>query len=371
MEINDGSVYLARLLEWAREKRALYLHAQVNEPFRVRAGGKLETVPTAIFPELDEREMLAGLEELFGEEFRFKLATEKELDFIFNFNNYRYRAHFGRQQEQLYFSIRAVPSQMFRLKDLQLPVSMRQMARDPHGLILFAGPSGHGKGNSARAALQELVDSMELRVITIEDPIKYVIPKGKCQILQREVGIDVHSTAEGLRSAMRENPDVIFVNDLSGPESIELALVAADRGMLVIGIVTARSTTEAIDRLREHFEAGQQPNFDARFSRCFNAIFFQRMIPNMVQGRTPCVEICRWNQDIARCVKEHTLNKLSAYIEASTDEGMHTYDQYLIELHVAGVISRRVVLEYCLNRTYVERVFEKTKKSEPIKGVEE
>lgn len=371
MEITDRSVYLARLLEWAREKRALYLHAQVNEPFRVRAGGKLETVPPAVFPELDEREMLAGLAEFFGEEFRFKLDMEKEMDFIFSFNNYRYRAHFGKQQEKLYFSIRAVPSQMFLLKDLQLPVSMRQMARDPHGLILFAGPSGHGKGNSARAALQELLDTMEMRVITIEDPIKYVIPNGKSQILQREVGIDITSTSDGLRTAMRENPDVIFVNDLPDPESIDLALTAADRGILVIGIVTARSTWESIDRLRESFEAGQQANFDARFSRAFNTIYFQRMIPNMTQGRTPCVEICRWNQDIARCIKENSLNKLAGYVESSTDEGMHTYDQYLIELHVAGVISRRIVLEYCLNRTYVERVFEKAKKPKPIKGVEE
>lgn len=362
MDIENSTVYLARLLDWVREKRALYLHAQEGKPFRVRAGGKLETVPTGIFPELNREEMLAGLEEFYGPETRFKLDTEDETDFIFNYGKYRYRAHFGRQQEQLYFSIRAVPPQMFRLKDLQLPVSMGKIARDPHGLVLFAGPSGHGKGNSARAALQELVDSMELRVITVEDPVKYVIPEGKSQVLQREVGIDVRSLADGLRSALRENPDVIFVNDLADAASIDLALQAADRGVLVIAITTARSTAESIERLRERFEAGIQANFDARFARCLNTIFFQRMVPNMSQGPTPCVEICRWSQEVGRSIRENQLAKLTAYIEASVDGGMHTYDQYLIELHIAGVISLRVVRDYCLNKTYVNRILERTKK---------
>lgn len=361
MDITERSVYLARLLDWARDQRALYLHAQEGEPFRVRIGSRLEVVPIAVFPELNREEMYAGLAEFFGDELRFKLDTETESNLIFTYQGYRYRAHFGRQQERMYFSIRAVPRQMFRLKDLQLPMSIRKLEQDSHGLVLFAGPTGHGKGNSARAALQELVDAMELRVVTVEDPIKYVIPGGKSQVLQREVGIDVESTAAGLRSALRENPDVIFVNELSDQESIDLVLRAADRGMLVIAITGARSTADAIERLRERFDVGQQANFDARFARCLNAICFQRMVPNLAQGRTPCVELCRWSREIGRCIAEHELVKLSAYIEASVDVGMHTYDQYLIELHIAGVISRRIVRDDCLNRTFVDRFLERTK----------
>lgn len=368
MELTNRTVYLARLLDWARKKRALYLHAEEGQAFRVRVGGKMETVPVGIFPILNREEMNAGLDEFFEQETSLRLDTESETDFIFTYNNYRYRAHFGRQQERLYFSLRAVPRQMFRLKDLQLPVSMAKMARDRHGFVLFAGPPGHGKGNSARAALQELIDSMELGVITIEDPIKYVIPSGKCQVLQREVGIDIESTAAGLRSALRENPDIIFVNELSDCKSIDLAMQAADRGVLVIAITTADSTAEAIERLRERFEEGQQRSYDARFSRCLNAIYFQRMVPNMAQGRTPCVEICRGSEEISRSIREHELAKLTAYIEASVEMGMHTYDQYLIELQIAGVISRKVVRDYCLNRSYVDRYIERPKKQKPLPG---
>ncbi len=367
LEITDRLVYLARLLDWARERRALYLHAVEREPFRVRVGSRLEAVPVAIFPELNREEIQAGLAEFFGEELRYRLETETESDLIFTYQDYRYRAHFGRQQERMYFSIRAVPRQMFRLKDLQLPVSIGKLKQDPHGFVLFAGPTGHGKGNSARAALQELVDAMELRVITVEDPVKYVIPAGRSQVLQREVGIDVDSTAAGLRSALRENPDVIFVNELADHESIDLALRAADRGVLVMAITTARSTADAIDRLRERFDAGQQANFDARFARCLNAICFQRMVPNLAQGRTPCVEICRWSREIGRCIAGYELVKLTANIEASIEAGMHSYDQYLIELHIAGVIARRTVRDYCLNRTYVDRYLERTK---PVAGGE-
>ena len=183
LQIETKTDYFGQLLKWVRDHRA-----QIDRPFRIRRGNKLEPIPEDVFPVLNHDEMMAGLEEFFSTDIVEGIRSGRETDFHFEYFGNCHRAHFGRQQSQVYFSFRAITPVMFGLKDLQLPTSMRDVIRDPSGLVLFAGPRGHAKGNAARAALREFLEKREARVISIEEPMKYVLPEGKSQVLQREVG---------------------------------------------------------------------------------------------------------------------------------------------------------------------------------------
>ncbi len=171
--------------------------------------------------------------------------------------------------------------------------------------------------------------------------------------------------SEGLKMAQMENPDVIFVNELEDRESIDLALRAADRGILVIGIVPAHSTAETIERLRGHFSDWVQ-SFDKRFARCLNAIYLQRMVPDKTEDRTPCVEICRETPEIARSLRGGELQQLPVLIERGVDRGMHSHDQYLVELYVAGVITHKVTLAHAVNRSFIERAINRPTTSSEV-----
>jgi len=171
--------------------------------------------------------------------------------------------------------------------------------------------------------------------------------------------VDVSSTAAGLRTALLENPDVIFVNEIEDRATIDLMLQAADRGILVIGIVGAHSSIEAIERMRCHFSDGEQSGFNARLARCLNAIYFQRMVPDKTEGRVPCVEVCKGAPEVMCCIRDGDLKPLRGLIERGVDRGMHTHDQYLVELFAAGIITRKTALEYGISPSFVERALDR------------
>jgi twitching motility protein PilT len=283
-----------------------------------------------------------------------RIERQHEMDFSFLCGGLRYRANFSKQQGKQSFSFRVVPQNMMKFPELQLPATILDLIREPRGLIIVSGAAGQGKSTTARAILQKLNETTALRVITIEDPIEYLFQEDKCQFEQREVGVDTDSFADGIRNAVRQDPNVIFLGEIRDRESILAAMQAAESGHLVLTTLHADSAPQAIERLRQFYAAQDQANVSALLARCLNAIICQRLIPSTFDKRIPCLEIMKRNVGIQDCIARNDLVLLAGHIEAAVNEGMHSFDQYLMQLLRSKYVTEDTARHYANNWNMVE-----------------
>lgn len=341
---------LGRLIAWTRERGASDLHGRAGYPFVIRVEGRLETVPESLFPAPDDVTLCSWFMDVFSPELQARILRERETDAAFQFGEVRYRANFSKQRGRQSFSFRIVPQQRLRLGDLQLPESLGAIVDEPRGLVLVTGPTGQGKSTTVRALIQELNERRALRIITVEDPIEYVFTDDRSHFEQREVGIDTDRFADGIRNAMRQDPNVIFVGELRDRDSIWACMQAAETGHLVLTTLHADSVPQSIARIREFYPADEQGSVSALLGRNLLAIVNQRLVPNTAGGRTPCLEILRRDAGVEEAILGNQLQLLQGIVEASVHVGMHTFDQYLIELLAGGVITEETARRYAVHR---------------------
>jgi twitching motility protein PilT len=354
MEHVELNSTLGRMLEWCQAQEATDLHGQADKPYTIRVHGQLSRVPETLFPVPAGAELDRILRENFRAETCDRIAQRCEVDLSFYCGAQRYRANFSKQQGRQSFSFRTVPQHRLKLQDLQLPPALLELIREPRGLILLTGPTGQGKSTTARALIQELNERQAVRIVSIEDPIEYVFTDDQAQFEQREVGIDTASFADGIRNALRQDPNVIFVGEIRDRDSIFAGLQAAETGHLVFTTLHADSLAQAIARLREYFPAAEQAGISSLLARNLNAVVCQRLLPNVNGTRTPCLEILRRNAGAEDAIRRNELQLLTGIVEVSVNEGMHTFDQYLVELLAAGVITRDTLDAYAVNKHKLE-----------------
>lgn len=350
MEHVSGEKPLGRLIAWSRECGASDLHGRAGYPFVIRVDGELRTVPSEVSAIPDDVTLHSWFMDTFSPALQARIIREREVDASFYFGDVRYRANFSKQRGRQSFSFRVVPQQRMRLEELQLPGSLRHILDEPRGLVLVTGPTGQGKSTTLRALIQELNEIRSLRIITIEDPIEYIFADGLSHFEQREVGIDTASFADGIRNAMRQDPNVIFVGEIRDRDSIWACMQAAETGHLVLTTLHADSVPQSIARIREFYPSSEQPNISALLARNLNAIINQRLLPNTSGTRTPCVEILRRDAGVQEAITGNNLELLHGIIEASVHSGMHTFDQYLIELLASGIITEDTAKRYAVHR---------------------
>lgn len=350
MEEVGFNTALGKILEWCQEQKATDLHAQAGGAHFIRVHGKLSQVPEAVFPRLNDPQFTTLLRESFSNEVCGRLEALPELDLSFYCGNRRYRANFSKQKGCQSFSFRTVPQQRLKLSDLQLPDSLTDIVREPRGLVLVTGPTGQGKSTTLRALIQQINETQAMRIITIEDPIEYVFEGRLSQFEQREVGIDTPSFAHGIRNAMRQDPNVIFVGEIRDQESIFAAMQAAETGHLVLTTLHADSVAQAIGRIREYYPSSEQANISSLLARNLHTIVCQRLLPNVSGTRTPCLEILKRDSGVQEAIVANDLHLLTGIVEVSLNQGMHTFDQYLIELLAAGIISEETARHFVVNK---------------------
>jgi len=341
---------LSQLLDWCEQQGATDLHGQAGKPFTVRMNGALSRVPIDCFPPPTDDGLYQALRQTFSPSTCMRIEQEREVDLSFYHGALRYRANFSKQMGRQSFSFRTVPQQRMKLKDLELPESLRGLVDEPRGLVLATGPTGQGKSTTLRALIQQINETRAVRIITIEDPVEYVFADELAQFEQREVGIDTASFADGIRNAVRQDPNVIFVGELRDRESIFAAMQAAETGHLVLTTLHADSVAQAIGRIREFYASAEQPNLNALLARNTNAILCQRLLPNVRGTRTPCLEVMRRNRGVEDAIAHNNLELLSGIVESALHEGMHSFDQYLTEMLAAGIVTQETALEYAVNR---------------------
>jgi twitching motility protein PilT len=350
MEQVDSHTMLGRILDWCRAAGASDLHGQAGRPYCIRVHGELRRVPESAFPAPGVEDLGGYLREAFTVGMCERIERQHEVDLSFYHGTNRYRANFSKQKGLQSFSFRIVPQQRMKLSDLQLPLSLTELIQEPRGLVLVTGPTGQGKSTTIRALIQELNETRALRIITIEDPIEYVFEDDQAQFEQREVGIDTASFADGIRNAMRQDPNVIFVGEIRDRASIFAAMQAAETGHLVLTTLHADSVAQSIARVREHYPAAEQANLSNLLARNLNAVICQRLLPNTRGGRTPCLEVMRRNAGVEEAIADNNLDLLSGIVEVAVNEGMHTFDQYLLELLAENIVSLETAQHYAVNK---------------------
>lgn len=354
MENVQQTSKLGSVLEYCQANGATDLHCRAGHPYSIRVHGNLSFVPTEQFPVPNQEDIRNILSETFSTETCVRIQSNNEVDLSFYHGNHRYRANFSKQKGLQSFSFRSVPQHRLKLGDLQLPESLKDLVKEPRGLVLVTGPTGHGKSTTLRALLQEVNETQAARVVTIEDPIEYVFEDSLSQFEQREVGIDTASFADGIRNAMRQDPDVIFVGEIRDRESIFVAMQAAETGHLVLTTLHADSVAQAIARIREYYPGPEQSNVSSLLSRNLNTIICQRLVPNQKGTRTPCLEIMNCDRGVQEAILNNDLELLTGIIEVSLNQGMHTFDQYLTELLAADIISIDTANHFAVNKHKLE-----------------
>ncbi len=252
----------------------------------------------------------------------------------------RYRVNLFRQNRGIGAALRPIRSQAPTLEELHLPRSLGELARLRNGLVLVAGAAGSGKSTTLAALIEELNRSQSRHVITLEDPIEYEYENGSCLIHQREIGKDVASFAQGLRSALRESPDIILVGEMRDRETMAAAVTAAETGHLVFGTIHASSASVAIDRMIDVFPSGQQRQIRYQLASTLRATLTQFLVPSPVPpGRMPAIELMRCNDAVAANIREGKTHQLTSAIQTGRAQGMIALEHSLANLVRDGLVT--------------------------------
>lgn len=340
------------LLDLTIKNNASDLHLLVGIPPSIRVDGLLRYLP--------DQQVLTGdvlqdlIFPLISEDQKAWLLKNKELDFSFGFGGGTY-GNLGRFRANLYFQ-RGLLSAAFRflqpsirtIEELKLPQVCHNFAQLKQGFILITGPTGHGKSTTIAAIINEINLNREAHILTIEDPIEYIYPSGKSIVSQREMNIDTHSWTSALRSALREDPDVVLVGEMRDPETIAAAMTIAETGHLVLSTLHTNSASQTIDRIVDSFPSDQQAQIKTQLASTLEGIVSQRLIPQISGGRTPAVEILIGNSAIANNIREGKTHLIDTVIETSQDQGMVTLEASLASLVLAGSISLETAKSYAL-----------------------
>ena len=354
MERVDPTTELGKVLVWSSQQKATDLHTQADRRYSIRLDGKLQRIAPEQFPVPSNDDVMRMLHQAFSSSIYERIEKLHEMDLSFLCAQVRYRANFSKQQGKQSCSFRVVPQHMLKLQDLELPTTVADLVKEPRGLLIVTGASGQGKSTTIRALLQRLNETEAFRIITIEDPIEYLFEEDKCQFEQREVGVDTESFADGIRNAVRQDPEVIFLGEIRDADSILAAMQAAETGHLVLTTLHADSVPRAIDRIREFYPAPEQANASALLARSLNAMICQRLIPSCAGKRIPCLEIMKRNVGTQDAVARNDLALLASNIEASVNEGMHSFDQYLMQLFKGGYVTLETARHYANNWSRME-----------------
>lgn len=332
----------------AREKGASDLHLTVGAPTVIRVNGTLQDY----MPELSDQVVHHTIMSMLQPDQEQQLNDGNDLDFSFELKNgCRQRANVFRQCGRLACTIRLLNSKILTIEQLHLPPIMAELAKKKKGIILVTGATGSGKSTTLAAVIQHINETRADHIITIEDPIEYRYPKGKATIHQREVGRDVKTFSAALRSALREDPDVILIGEIRDYETIGLALTAAETGHLVLGTLHASSAAQTVDRIIDSCPAEVREQVRSQFANSVQGVISQTLVPS-ADGKTrhACIEIMLGTDAVRNMIRTNKINQMESTILAGAKDGMITQRDALVKLFREGKISRDSCLEFAENK---------------------
>ncbi|MEA5052480.1 MAG: type IV pilus twitching motility protein PilT [Propionicimonas sp.] len=334
---------LDQILTVATNQRASDVHLTQGATPKMRVDGALTPVPG--FPEpLAGAWMEAAARAIMTPGQLDSFVRDNEVDLAHSVDGVgRFRVNVFRQTGQIAAALRLIPTKIVSLEELGVPVVARELALRPRGLVLVTGPTGSGKSTTLAAMVDAVNRTIPAHIITIEDPIEFLHSSKVATIHQREIGRDTASFAEALRRILRQDPDVILIGELRDPESISVALTAAETGHLVLGTLHTQGAAKSVDRIIDSFPAHQQNQVRSQLSDTLQGVISQTLLPRAQgRGRVPATEILVHTAAVANLIREGQVQQLYSAMQAGTSLGMHTLDMCLRDLVASGKVARQV-----------------------------
>ena len=329
---------VTELLAFSVKNKASDLHLSADLPPMIRVDGDIRRINV---PPLDHKAVQAMLYDIMNDRQRKDFEEFLATDFSFEIPDLaRFRVNVFNHNRGAGGVFRTIPSTILSLEDLGCPAIFKEIADTPRGLVLVTGPTGSGKSTTLAAMIDYKNNNEFGHILTIEDPIEFVHTSKKCLINQREVHRDTHGFSQSLRSALREDPDVILVGEMRDPETISLALTAAETGHVVFGTLHTSSAAKTIDRIIDVFPAAEKEMVRSMLSESLRAVISQALVKRVGGGRVAAHEIMIGTPAIRNLIRENKVPQMYSAIQTGQAIGMQTLDQCLTELVKKGVISR-------------------------------
>lgn len=350
-----NSLKIETLLEECIKRKASDLHLQYGLPPILRIDGAL--APIAGMPNLNEQALQSLIFATLDEEQRKILIKDKEFDYSFAFGDVaRFRVNAFHEKGNLAAAFRLIPNQIKNINELGMPAVVETFAEFPRGLVLVTGPTGSGKSTTLAALVDKINREKSTHIITIEDPIEFTHRSQRSVIAQREVHYDTFSFSAALRSALREDPDVVLIGEMRDLETIQAAITIAETGHLVFATLHTNSAAQSIDRMIDVFPSHQQPQVRTQLSNMLMAVCAQRLVPAIGGGRVVAAEIMIADSAIRALIRDGKTHQIDTAIQTGADKGMQTMDRTLAKLIQTGVITYDSAREFAVDVNELDRL---------------
>jgi twitching motility protein PilT len=359
-EVNVNTITLPELLKKMTELGGSDLHLTTNSPPQVRVHGHLK--PLDGFKPFSPAETKQLAYSVLTDAQKHRFEENLELDFSFGLKGLsRFRANLFNQKGAVGAVFRAIPYEIKSFEQLGLPKVVQDLCKKPRGLILVTGPTGSGKSTTLASMVDKINIDRHEHILTIEDPIEFLHNHKNCVVNQREVAADTHSFADALRTALRQDPDVVLVGEMRDLETIEMALRIAETGHLTFATLHTNSAVSTINRIIDVFPASQQAQIRTQLSLVLEGIMCQALLPKASgDGRAMALEILIPNAAIRNLIREDKVHQIYSMMQTGQDKfGMQTFNQALATLHQKRLISLETAMQRSSNTDELKELIER------------
>lgn len=343
-----ATVTIEEILRSAHVAGASDVHVTVGIPPKMRVSGRLKEMA---FPRLmpdDTHRLLYGI---MSDKQKAQFEEKGEWDFSYSISQLgRYRVNAFRQRGTCAMVFRLVGNKIPRPEELSVPESVVNLFDKKRGLILVTGPTGSGKSTTLASIIGKINRELDSHIITLEDPIEYLHRHDKSIVNQREIGIDTDDYSIALRSALREDPDVILVGEMRDLETISTAITAAETGHLVFSTLHTIGAASTVDRIIDVFPPHQQQQIRTQLANVLEAVISQQLIPRIGGGRCAAFEVMHANSAIRNLIRENKSHQITSTIQMNRKYGMMTMDDAIAELYMKGDIDRNDALQFAQDK---------------------
>jgi len=332
------------ILQMLVDQKGSDIHINVGSPPIVRISGELLPIEGA--PVLNSEQAEALIHPIMSQEQKDYVKVNKELDFSYQFGDKgRFRVNVFTAKGYIGAAMRLIPAKVKSINELGLPEILYEFINYRQGLILITGPTGEGKSTTLAAMIDEINATRAEHILTIEDPIEFVYSPKKSIVTQREINHDTHGWDIALRSALREDPDIVLVGEMRDYETIASTITIAETGHLVFATLHTSTAAQTIDRIIDVFPAHQQGQIRQQLAATIKVVISQRLLPKVGGGRTVAFEIMVANSAIANLIRETKTYQIDNVIQTSADVGMTLMENNLLQLMQQGLITQDTAME--------------------------